>query len=464
MITYLSNIMIPGLFLFRNKGNSILLIWFTIPFIIIFTHSDKFYSGLKSFFFTGLLFISDYNSSLNFISLEIGQYWIASSFIIIWIVSLWFYSFFCFLKKNAITTNNIDKPFFINRINIFFIMILISLFVISLIVPLLAPFNPNLQQDIVVTKHLKPFSSVRYLQLNNGHREQNFNLGMSSGIIQKELIKINSGLQDFENNLIYIDSMIISDTLIYYWQGKYKQTIKYRQTSEAGKNLLTGNEFHVLGTDKFGRDVLSRILYGARISIFIGASVVIIAVFIGLTIGCTGGYLGGWVDIIFMRLIDLMLSFPMIFLILLIIALSGSSFLHLIMILSLTGWMGIARITRAQILKLKQLPFIENTIGLGYSPLKIITRHLLPNAIEPVIVAAALKIGTIILIEAGLSFLGLGVQPPTASLGNMIYEGRDGLIQHWWISVFPGFMLISIVLSVNVLGDHLRDFLDPKLY
>ncbi len=226
--------------------------------------------------------------------------------------------------------------------------------------------------------------------------------------------------------------------------------------------LAPGAE-HYFGTDKFGRDVFSRILYGARISLTIGFLAVAISVTLGALMGSLAGYFRGWIDTAIARFIDMLLSIPRLILVLVIIAIFEPSIWLIIAVLGLTGWEGSARIVRGQFLQLREQEFVQASRALGYSDRRIIMRHILPNTLAPIIVIATLNIGNTILLEAGLSFLGLGVQPPTASWGSMVNDGRDAMITAWWISTFPGLAIVATVISFNLLGDGLRDALDPRL-
>jgi peptide/nickel transport system permease protein len=220
---------------------------------------------------------------------------------------------------------------------------------------------------------------------------------------------------------------------------------------------------HLLGTDKFGRDIFTRILYGARISLSIGFISVAISVTLGTIVGATAGYFRGWVDTGIARLIDMLLSIPRIILLLVIIAMFEPNIFLLVAVLGLTGWEGSARIVRGQFLSLREQEFVQAAKALGYSDWRIILRHILPNTLAPIIVIATLGIGNVILLEAALSFLGLGVQPPTASWGSMVNDGRDAMITAWWISTYPGLAIVLTVVAFNLLGDGLRDALDPRL-
>lgn len=220
---------------------------------------------------------------------------------------------------------------------------------------------------------------------------------------------------------------------------------------------------HLLGTDELGRDVLSRMLYGAGISLKVGFVSVGIAVLVGTVLGAVAGYYGGAVDTIVMRLVDIMLCFPSFFLILAVIAFLEPSIFNIMAVIGLTSWMGITRLVRAEFLSLKERDFVQAARAMGAGPLRIIFIHILPNAMAPVLVAATLGVASAVLTESALSFLGIGVQPPTPSWGNMLTQGQAVLGIAWWLSFFPGMAILLTVLGYNLLGEGIRDAIDPRL-
>lgn len=219
----------------------------------------------------------------------------------------------------------------------------------------------------------------------------------------------------------------------------------------------------LLGTDRLGRDVLSRLLYGGRVSLWVGFVAVGISISIGTTLGLVSGYFRGWVDEVCMRAVDIMLCFPSFFLILAVIAFLEPNLTNIMVVIGLTSWMGVARLVRAETLSLREREYVAAARLAGSSTVRILFRHILPNALAPVLITATLGVAGAILVESSLSFLGLGVQPPTASWGNMLMEGKTVMENASWLSIYPGLAILVTVLGYNLLGESLRDMLDPRL-
>ncbi|RII27724.1 MAG: peptide ABC transporter permease [Geobacter sp.] len=233
-------------------------------------------------------------------------------------------------------------------------------------------------------------------------------------------------------------------------------------TLDAYHVLLPPSSDHWFGTDEVGRDVFTRMLFGARISLKVGFVAVGIATMIGTVVGLVAGYYGGWLDSLLMRFVDIMFCFPTFFLILAVIAILEPSIWYIMLIIGLTGWMGVARLVRAEVLSLRERDYILAARVIGCSDPRIIFRHILPNAVGPVLVYATLGIAGAILTESSLSFLGIGVPPPTPSWGNILASGKEFLEFAWWLFLFPGLAIMVTVLSYYLVGEGIRDAMDPR--
>jgi peptide/nickel transport system permease protein len=241
----------------------------------------------------------------------------------------------------------------------------------------------------------------------------------------------------------------------------YEQTLRLRFRPPVWEDR--GSWTHPLGTDRLGRDVLTRIMWGSRISLAAGVLTVLLASAVGAAIGLVAGYYGGRIDAGLMRVTDATLSFPVILLALILAVTVGPSFTNVVIAIAVILWARYARVIRSQVLTLMELDFIAQARLAGAGGWRIITRHLLPNTLNTLVVLVTLQVGYVIIVEASLSFLGAGIPPPTPAWGSMIAEGRDVVTSAWWVSMFPGLAILLVVLAFNLLGDWLRDTLDPKL-
>jgi peptide/nickel transport system permease protein len=240
------------------------------------------------------------------------------------------------------------------------------------------------------------------------------------------------------------------------WQERGDRLVGPLTRSEESGN------FYVLGTDPLGRDILSRLIFGARTSLMIGFLSVVVSAPLGVLLGLLAGYGSKWLDDIVMRVADIQLAFPFILLAMVIVSVLGPSIRNLIAVLAISGWVIYARVVRGQVMRLRQMEFVQSAEAVGCTWQRILFRHLMPNALTPAIVLVTFGLASMILLESSLSFLGLGVQPPTPSWGAMLNEARNYISQAWWVSVMPGAAIMLTVLSVNFVGDWLRDMLDPR--
>jgi peptide/nickel transport system permease protein len=241
----------------------------------------------------------------------------------------------------------------------------------------------------------------------------------------------------------------------------YEQSLRNRFRPPAWE--ARGSWAHPLGTDRLGRDMLTRIMYGARVSLAVGLLAVFLAGAVGAAVGLVAGYYGGRVDAALMRITDATLSFPVILLALILAVTVGPSFLNVVIAISVILWARYARVIRGEVLSLMERDFIAQARIAGAGAWRIITRHLAPNTLNTLVVLVTLQVGYVIIVEAALSFLGAGIPPPTPAWGSMIAEGRDFVTSAWWVSFLPGLAILLVVLAFNLLGDWLRDTLDPKL-
>lgn len=302
--------------------------------------------------------------------------------------------------------------------------------VVGLLAPWLAPYDPNEVLDAVAGKHRPPWTAMAAVELKHGDWELADRVERTADGLRVERLGRVELFAD--EQVVNLDDDGVGDRRLF-----------------------------VLGSDKFGRDILSRLIYGARLSLMIGILSVTLAMSIGILIGALAALGGPLLDSVLMRLVDGILTIPWIFLLITLTALFPPDTRVLILLLGMTGWPSVSRLMRAALITLKERDFITAARGLGLSETVIFLRHMLPNTLTPMLVAASLRVGNLILAEASLSFLGFGVQSPQASLGNMIADGQGVLLTSWWVATFPAVALVIAVVSINLVGDGLRDLLDP---
>lgn len=310
--------------------------------------------------------------------------------------------------------------------------LLAILTVTAVLAPLIAPFAPNLQIDPVSGRQLPPFSMRELVVLADGRTWLAERVEVTDRGVELERMG--------EVTLLPIDGVT--------------------NLADSGRQE---RRFFLLGTDKFGRDLWSRIIYGSRVSLTIGVTATLLALIVGIAVGTLAGMGGRWIDSLLMRLVDGVLMFPRMFLVLTLAALFGSRTWVVIALLAATSWMTVSRIVRAELRSLNARDWVLAARATGQHPLLVFARHMLPAALPPVLVDTMLRVGDLILLEAALSFLGLGVQPPQASWGNIIADGAEALASAWWVAAFPGLAIFLAVLAFNLIGDGLRDRLDPRM-
>jgi peptide/nickel transport system permease protein len=333
------------------------------------------------------------------------------------------------------------------------------LYMVVFLAPVLAPYEPDQQpqRDTIVVQSLPPGSKV--LVLGDTKRGERYCLGWT---VEGEKLVLDRGPRATAENEVRIKDLGEPRR---GWSRRANTVKTTTVTTEAlgAKEIPYREERFLLGTDTNGRDLLSRLIYGSRISLSIGFLAMVLAVGLGILFGAVAGYLGGWVDTVLMRFTDILMAFPRLLLLMLIITVyEGAGIWTVVLVLGLTGWMGVSRLVRAEFLRLKALDYATAARALGFGKTRIMFRHLLPNAMAPVIVSATLRVGETILVEAALSFLALGVKPPTATWGNIVDDGRSVLSTAGFIATFPGLCIVAAVVCFNLVGDALRDALDPR--
>ncbi|NHQ60802.1 ABC transporter permease [Chlorobium sp. BLA1] len=472
----------------ENRGKLFFFFFSITAFLIVMViQSDLVVISFRSIYTAALLSITAPDALREIFTTDILEFWIGAIYLVVLPLLLALFARNALQKKSAeeiqeereeLSLGKLSlRAFMRHKIALYASAVIFVLYSAAFLAPFIAPFSPYDQQDFLVTAYQPPLSKLDALVLR---QPKTLAIPMQSGS-GRTIALTNSLISDLQllktrnepNAIKFVNEYRIEGDSVIYLQGMRTKTIALHELAGSVKQGASGvaggkpdfviTRTFLLGTDQYGRDILSRVIYGSKISLSIGFLVVLISVTLGTVIGVSSGYFGGWIDAVMMRIVDVLIAFPALFLILIIIATFGNSIYLIVITLSFTGWMGVARMVRSQVLSLKEQEFILAAKSLGLSDARIIFRHLAPNTLTPVIIAATLRIGSIILTEAGLSFLGLGVQPPTPSWGNIINEGRDSLLNYWWISTFPGVAILTTVVCFNLIGDGVRDALDPRM-
>jgi peptide/nickel transport system permease protein len=341
------------------------------------------------------------------------------------------------------------------RLN-FSLAFLVLLIFVFLFAPIITNENPDFSKNLSVTKLLPPLSSVKQFELKS---EINKNLS-DIDLFRKESNEIIK--PSFNDNIIFADTVKISDKITYYQKNEAYEIDKELLNGESGVPIIK-EKFFLLGTDEFGRDLFVRLIYGTRISLTVGIGAVVLSFVIGIILGFIAGYRGGFPDILLNRFTEIFLAFPVIYLVILILALFGSSIFSVIIVLGVSGWMSLFKIVKSEVLSIKQKDFFSTAELVGLSKYKLLSKEILPVIIVPVLVNLVFLFSNVVLAEAALSYLGLGTGNTYPSWGSMISSGQEYITKAWWLIAFPGLGLILTLFSFNSSGRMLGRIINPRL-
>ncbi len=416
----------------------VLFIWLLI-FIIRFERIFELLDLLGSY--VKFLFV-DINSAANQFDLALIDHLLGGLLFILIPVFL-----IILLRKKAVFTS---KKIFLSAA---FIILLLYGFLFA---PLITDRNPGLYKDISVTKLLVPFSSVKEIRLN---KDVNYDIDEANKFInlKNSVIKLS-----FDNYLVYCDSAFISGNDVTYYQKGNIKTISSALIEKQNGKYFTSNLF-ILGTDEFGRDIFTRLIYGTRLSLFIGFSAVIISFVLGLLFGFLAGYKSGWLDLILNRTTDLFLAFPIIFLIIFVLALFGNNMISVIIVLGFSGWMSLFKLVKSEVSSIKKKDFFISSTLLGVSSSSLMRKEVMPLILTSILVNLTFQFSNVVLAESALSYLGLGLGNEYSSWGSMIQSGQEYISRSWWMIILPGLLLIVTLLTINDFGKKIKEFYNPRV-
>jgi peptide/nickel transport system permease protein len=389
-----------------------------------------------------LLFINDFNSAMQLLDFSLFDAILSVNLFIIIPIIL-----FLFRKKNLWLKAQLN----------FSSLTLVLLLLSFVFAPIITDENSEFQKDLKMTKLLSPLSSVKVLHLNKKDNTQKLSVEKFINYKNK-IIK-----PSYNENIIFINNVEVRSDHIVYSQKQTQKEIGISDVQLKDGIPFVTSKIFILGTDEFGRDIFTRLIYGARISMLVGIGAVVVSLLIGLSFGFIAGFKGGLIDTVFSRLTDLFLAFPIIYLIVLILALFGNSLLSVIVVLGLSGWMSLFKIVKSEVLAEKNKDYIITAGMLGQTNRKILTKEILPVIFVPLVVNMVFQFSNVILAESALSYLGLGTGNSYPSWGAMIDSGQRYIIKAWWMISFPGLILIATLFSANDFGKRLNETISPGI-
>lgn len=328
----------------------------------------------------------------------------------------------------------------------FSLVLVVSILMISITAPIISTDDPAYHKDVMITKLLPPLSRVNFIQ-----KKTTIENLSDLEFLRKKLFE-----NLYEENRIYFTNIELNDSIVIVHKGKLREILNLTEIETINQRPKINSKIFIAGTDEFGRDLFSRLIFGIRISVFIGLLSILVSFLIGSVIGYIAGISGGLIDNLLMRLVDFFLSFPVLFFVVFLIAFVGNSIHLLIIVFGFSGWMFIARLARNESIACSKKEFVQTLILAGQSKFKIVVKHILPNTISPILITLIFQMNNVVIAESALSFLGLGVQPPTPTLGGIIKSGYDYLSINGWIAFVSSIILISIILSFNLFAEGLK--------